>query len=52
MEFEQCLSLEAVAAAGFEPATKGFFSSRCETILENQEKVNRDMVTSLDTTGT
>jgi len=30
-----------LAAAGFDPATKGFFSSRCETILENQEKVNR-----------
>jgi len=28
-----------------------FFSSRCETILENQEKVNRDMVTSLDITS-
>ena len=32
-----------MAAARFELATKGFFSSRCETILENQEKVNRDV---------
>jgi len=28
------------------------FSSRCETITENQEKVNRDVVTNLDTTKT
>jgi hypothetical protein len=28
------------------------FSSRCETILENQEKVKMDAATSLDTTGT
>ena len=27
-----------------------FFSSRCETILENEEKVKRDMVTNLDAT--
>jgi hypothetical protein len=39
-----------VAAAGFEPATKGFFSSRYETITENQERGNRDVVTNLDTT--
>ena len=33
-----------------EPVLKGFFASRCGTILENQEKVNKDVVTSLDTT--
>ncbi len=27
-----------------------FLSSRCETILENKEKVSRDVVTNLDTT--
>ena len=33
-------NIEAVAA-GLDPATKGFFSSGCEKITENQEKVRR-----------